>query len=145
MPKHNVKPMRVEPTEDGQKLRIVWKDGHTSEYVPRQIRLACPCAGCVDEFTGAPLLDPATVPEGIMPVKIEYVGGYALGFKWPDGHDTGIYPYDLLRKICPCEECAARRAEGEVDDRPRFLTMEHEDDDGAPSAGDAPGSGDEAT
>ena len=132
MPKHNVKPMRVEPTEDGQRLRIIWKDGHTSEYVPRQIRLACPCAGCVDEFTGKPLLDPATVPEGIMPVAINYVGGYALAFKWPDGHDTGIYPYDLLRRICPCEECAARRGtEGEADDRARFLRMEHEDDEGA--------------
>ncbi|MFO7894636.1 MAG: DUF971 domain-containing protein [Longimicrobiales bacterium] len=146
MPKHNVKPMRVEPTEDGQRLRIVWKDGHTSEYVPRQIRLACPCAGCVDEFTGKPLLDPASVPEDIMPVAINYVGGYALAFKWPDGHDTGIYPYDLLRRLCPCDECAARReAEGQPDDRARFLRMEHEDDDGAdPSSGGAPGSGDEA-
>jgi DUF971 family protein len=105
--KHNVKPERVEPTEDGQRLRIIWKDGHISEYVPRQIRLACPCAECVDEYTGRPLLDPATVPEGIMPVKIAYVGGYALGFTWPDGHDSGIFAYDLLRKICPCEECAS--------------------------------------
>ena len=123
---------------------------HVSEYVPRQIRLACPCAGCVDEFTGKPLLDPATVPEGIMPVAINYVGGYALAFKWPDGHDTGIYPYDLLRRICPCDECAARReAGGEADDRARFLRMEHEDDGGDGdvrggdgSAGGASGSGD---
>ena len=56
------------------------------------------------------------------------VGGYALAFRWPDGHDTGIYPYDLLRRICPCDECAARReAGGEADDRARFLRMERED------------------
>lgn len=146
MPKHNVKPMRVEPTEDGQRLRIVWKDGHTSEYVPRDIRLACPCAECVDEYTGQPLLDPATVPEGIMPVKIEYVGGYALGFTWPDGHDSGIFPYDLLRRICPCQECVARRESGdEPEDRARFLRMARDDDGVARPSGGAPASGDEAT
>lgn len=107
MAKQNVRPERVEPTEDGQRLRIVWRDGHASEYEPRAIRLACPCAGCVDEYTGRPILDPASVPEGIMPVAIEYVGRYALRFTWPDGHDTGIYPYDLMRRICPCEECRA--------------------------------------
>lgn len=141
MARQNAKPQRVEPTEDGQRLRVVWKDGHVSEYVPRQIRLACPCAGCVDEFTGRPLLDPATVPEGIMPVAINYVGGYALAFKWPDGHDTGIFPYDLLRRICPCDECAARReAGGDSDDRARFLRMEREDD-----GTDTADPGDEAT
>lgn len=139
MAKQNAKPQRVEPTEDGQRLKIVWKDGHVSEYVPRDIRLACPCAGCVDEFTGKAILKPETVPEGIMPVSIKYVGGYALTFAWPDGHDTGIFPYDLLRRICPCDECAAGRgAAGEPDDRPRFLRMEHEDDPGDAPDGDGP-------
>ena len=104
--KQNVRPERVEPTEDGERLRIVWRDGHTSEYEPRAIRLACPCASCVDEFTGRPLLNPHSVPEGINPTRIDYVGRYALRFTWPDGHDTGIYPWDLLRRICPCQECA---------------------------------------
>lgn len=99
----------MEPTEDGQRLRIVWRDGHVSEFRPRAIRLECPCAGCVDEFTGKPILNPAAVPSDIMPVSIEYVGRYALKFTWPDGHDTGIYPYDLLRRICPCEACRLER------------------------------------
>lgn len=89
----------MEPTEDGQRLRIVWRDGAVHEYEPRDIRLACPCAGCVDEFTGRPILDPASVAADIKPVSIEYVGRYALKFTWPDGHDTGIYPYDLMRRL----------------------------------------------
>jgi DUF971 family protein len=101
----NPRPERVEPTEDGQRLRIVWRDGHVSEYAPRRLRLACPCAGCVEEMTGRPLLNPADVPEDIMPEAIEYVGRYALRFRWSDGHDTGLYPWDLLRRLCPCEEC----------------------------------------
>ena len=100
-----LRPKTVEPTEDGQRLRIVWNDGHTGEYEMRPLRLACPCAGCIEEMTGRPLLNPTTVPQDIMPSAIHYVGRYALRFVWSDGHDTGIYPYDLLRSICPCEEC----------------------------------------
>lgn len=99
------RPRHVEPTEDGSRLRIIWRDGHTSEYRPRALRLACPCAGCVEEMTGRPLLNPAAVPGDVMPHAIHYVGRYALRFVWSDGHDTGIYPWDLLRGICPCEEC----------------------------------------
>jgi DUF971 family protein len=108
--KQNLRPTRVEPTEDGKRLRIVWRDGHVSEYEPRALRLACPCAGCIDEYSGRPLLDPATVPADINPVAIDYVGRYALKFTWPDGHDTGMYPWDLLRGICPCAMCT--RAHG---------------------------------
>ncbi|MFP4623289.1 MAG: DUF971 domain-containing protein [Gemmatimonadota bacterium] len=109
-----IRPKTIEPTGDGQRLRIVWVDGHVSEYEPRSIRLACPCAACVDEFTGRPLLDPATVPDGINPVSIEYVGRYALKFTWPDGHDTGMFTWTLLRSLCPCEACAAE-PDGERD------------------------------
>jgi ATP-binding protein involved in chromosome partitioning len=105
-------PRRVEPTEDSKRLRIVWGDGHTSEYVPRTLRLACRCAGCIEETTGRAILDPARVPQGVYPIEIRYVGRYALHFNWSDGHSTGIYPFELLRAICTCEECAAA-AEGQ--------------------------------
>lgn len=103
--KQKLRATTVEPTGDGQRLRIVWNDGHTSEYEPRPLRLMCPCAGCIEEMTGRPLLNPAAVPQDIMPVSIHYVGKYALRFVWSDGHDTGIYPWDLLRRNCPCDQC----------------------------------------
>jgi len=37
--------------------------------------------------------------------NVEMVGGYALKFTWSDGHGTGIYTWDLLRSVCPCEIC----------------------------------------
>ena len=37
------------------------------------------------------------------------VGRYALQFLWSDGHDTGIYPYEMLRKICLCDACVKAR------------------------------------
>lgn len=95
-------PLEIGPTEDQTRLRIRWKDGHVSEYEPRYLRQCCPCAGCVEEMTGRPLLDPDSVSPDVYPLEIEYVGRYALQFHWSDGHRTGIYPYDQLRRICPC-------------------------------------------
>jgi DUF971 family protein len=57
-------------------------------------------------MTGRPILDPARVPEDVYPLEIRYVGRYALHFAWSDGHATGIYPFELLRSICPCGACA---------------------------------------
>lgn len=103
VPEHT--PAEIAPTEDGSALRIRWEDGHESIYEPRYLRLHCPCAGCVDEMTGERMLTPGMVPEGIYPEAIEYVGRYALQFVWSDGHATGIYPFEYLRRLCPCEAC----------------------------------------
>lgn len=99
---NNALPLEVGPTEDEARLRVRWKDGHVSEFEPRSLRLACPCAACVEEMTGRPILDPRTVPEEVYPLAIRYVGRYALQFDWSDGHRTGIYPFDQLRRLCPC-------------------------------------------
>lgn len=38
--------------------------------------------------------------------SVEAVGSYAIRIYWNDGHNSGIYSFDHLRKICPCAECA---------------------------------------
>ena len=92
-----------------RELEIVWKDGHTSRYDVVALRRACPCAVCVDEVTGKRVLKPEDVAEEVKPRQLKPVGRYAIQFEWSDGHDTGIYSFDLLRKLCPCSECSARR------------------------------------
>lgn len=92
-------PQAIEPTEDGARLRIRWGDGAVAEYEPRHLRMKCPCAGCVDEMTGIRTLLPEHVPEGVYPEAIHYVGRYALQFMWSDGHSTGIYPFEYLRRL----------------------------------------------
>jgi ATP-binding protein involved in chromosome partitioning len=94
-------PAEIGPNEDASQLRIRWSDGAVSDYPPRYLRLCCPCAGCVEEMTGRPLLDPAAVPMDVHPLAIHHVGQYALRFDWSDGHRTGIYPFDYLRDISP--------------------------------------------
>ena len=91
-------PQDIAPNADATALRIVWGDGEFSEYTPRELRIWCPCAACVEEMTGRPILDPAMVSADISLTKIEYVGRYALRFVWDDGHSTGIFPFEYLRK-----------------------------------------------
>ncbi len=90
-------------------IRILWKDGHRSLYPHRFLRLRCPCAHCIDEWTNAPRLDPDTVPQDVRAVDYMMVGNYAVEFLWSDTHYTGIYTYEVLRGLCSCMECAARR------------------------------------
>lgn len=85
--------------ESGAGIVIQWQDGADLEYDFRGLRLACPCAMCIDENTGEKLLMPAMVPADITALSIESVGNYALKFTWSDGHSTGIYPFELLRHI----------------------------------------------
>ena len=102
-PEPRVDPDEIGPTEDGGRLRIRWKDGAVSEYVPRHLRLLCPCAGCVDEMSGVRTLDPRTVDDAVYPAAIHYVGGYAIQCVWSDGHSTGIYTFEYLREIWDTE------------------------------------------
>ncbi len=91
------------PTKIAQRgpreLGIEWADGASSSYDVRDLRLACGCASCVDEWTGENRLDPSSVPEDVHPVRIESVGRYAIQIEWSDGHSSGIYPFQRLRKL----------------------------------------------
>jgi ATP-binding protein involved in chromosome partitioning len=80
-------------------LRIQWKDGPVSDYGARSLRLACPCANCIEEGTGRKILNPATVADDIILLVSELVGRYALSFVWSDGHKTGIFSWPYLRKL----------------------------------------------
>jgi len=94
----------VEIRQSGPRiLSIRWADGEESAFPVRALRLACACAVCVDEWTGEYKLDPAAVSEDIRPLKVSSVGRYAIGIRWSDGHDTGIYPFERLRALADRE------------------------------------------
>ncbi len=93
----------IAPSSIGKKgdriLVIDWSDGVQSEYLTLNLRLSCPCAACVNEWTGEKTLDPAKVPENIRPLRLFSVGAYAMGIHWSDGHSSGIFAYDYLRRL----------------------------------------------
>lgn len=101
----NYTPKDIEKVAD-EELRIIWEDGHASSYDFAYLRRHCPCAVCRDEWSGNPLLDPETVPDDLKALRAETVGNYALSFAFSDGHGTGIYSFEALRRLCGCVECA---------------------------------------
>ncbi|MBI3848571.1 MAG: P-loop NTPase [Planctomycetes bacterium] len=82
---------------DQSPITIVWSDGKETKHPFRELRLQCPCAMCVDEWTGAKRLDPATIAADVKPLEIRPVGRYAIQITWSDGHGSGIYSFDRLR------------------------------------------------
>ncbi len=85
------------------RLTLTWTDGAKQTLGARDLRIACPCAKCRDEMTGARLLDPATVAFDIDLTRVWSVGNYALGMAFSDGHDTGIYTLKSLRAMTSTE------------------------------------------
>lgn len=93
----------IEPTqiveENDSEISINWSDNSETKYNAAQLRKACPCAGCINEWTGEKMLKVEKVADDLSFSHITVVGRYALNFHFSDGHDTGIYSFEYLRKI----------------------------------------------
>ena len=82
-------------------LRVEWPDGHLSLYSLRYLRGWCACASCQGHDPGRDW-----VPnEGPALTGLQPMGNYAMGLRFADEHGTGIYSWEYLRELCPCEEC----------------------------------------
>lgn len=81
-------------------LKAEWKDGFSALIDLKNLREECPCADCnEDEFHPKKNLL-ATFQQGQNELKqLIPVGNYAINAVWGDGHKTGIYPWELFRKI----------------------------------------------
>ena len=98
MPSSEATPTRI-AQQGSRSLAITWSDGFESVYDVRELRLACGCATCIDEWSGEARLDPTGVPDDVRPVQIRPVGRYAIQIDWSDGHTSGIYPFARLREL----------------------------------------------
>lgn len=104
----------------GEGVEITWSDGHTSRYEFPYLRDHCPCAVCNDEREKQAKEKASGSAGDLLPmykprVKAKAaaaVGNYAIQIEFSDGHATGIYSFECLREICPCEAC--RREFGEM-------------------------------
>ena len=101
-------PQQAEPSDidiqavwqvSNDELGIQWRDGTVSIYGTRALRLACPCAACIDEWTGVKRLDEDSVDMSVQIAHVTSVGRYALAIEFTDGHKTGIYHFDRLRSL----------------------------------------------
>jgi|SRR5208282_5296666 DUF971 family protein len=97
----------------GEGVEITWSDGHASRYDFPYLRDHCPCATCNDERLkkdqqvaqhGSNSILPMYKPK-VKARSATAVGNYAIQIDFSDGHTTGIFSFDHLREICPCEAC----------------------------------------
>jgi ATP-binding protein involved in chromosome partitioning len=93
-------PIKIGRRDPGR-VTIDWADGHRTEYPTAVLRRLCPCAQCIHELTGQPLLDPASVPDDLTQSGVHLVGSYAIAVQFADGHSTGIYTFAALRQNDP--------------------------------------------
>lgn len=106
------KPISIDASRSKKELTIQWDDGHESVYSFSLLRAACPCAECRGghenmggdpdpEVFDTPIIDtPATRLDNVVAV-----GTYGVTLIWEDGHNYGIYNWEFLRALCPCDQC----------------------------------------
>ena len=109
-------PTRIHADRDAGTLRIDWADGHATTYDAVTLRWMCPCAYCRGEAGLPGWLDtmPTLTPDQTRLTDVALVGRYALAPTWADGHGLGFYTFRMLRDACPCDACAAERANDAV-------------------------------
>lgn len=86
----------------GSEFAIKWNDGIES-YLPFEpLRRACPCAGCggePDVLGHVVRPDVTYIPSSFQLKSWQIIGDYALQPAWQDGHSTGLYTFDYLRRL----------------------------------------------
>ena len=84
-------------------LSAEWTDGFKATISIEELRKACPCAECTGEKIGDVIYSlPKPVkfePRVYELTALQPVGNYAITASWGNGHDTGIYSWELFRKI----------------------------------------------
>ena len=96
--------MRPEDIQQvGSELAIRWTGGGESFIPLEKLRRACPCAGCKGEtdIMGNIYKNPEQplMPKAFELIRFITVGGYAIQPVWADGHATGIYSFDYLKRL----------------------------------------------
>jgi DUF971 family protein len=93
----------VDIQQIGDELAIKWDDGGESFIRLEELRRHCPCAGCKGEVDVMGNLyknpDRPLTPRAFQLERLTFVGGYALQPVWADGHSTGLFPFDYLRRL----------------------------------------------
>ncbi len=87
-------------------IEIDWKDGLHSNFGLPFLRDNCPCALCTGAHGTEPQKTSYQTPSpfqmfkpAIKMLSCEAVGNYALQINWNDGHSSGIYSFEYLRKL----------------------------------------------
>ena len=91
----------------GEELAIKWEDQTESYLRLERLRRACPCAGCRGEIDVLGQLhkgpDIPLAHQSFQLTRISPVGGYAVQPFWADGHSSGLFTFDYLRRVAEAQ------------------------------------------
>jgi DUF971 family protein len=96
---------RIEPANIaiiGNELAIAWNDGAESYLTLETLRRSCPCASCCGEPDALGNIERPEVhltPSSFELRGWQLIGGYAFQPAWADGHNTGLFSFNYLRKL----------------------------------------------
>ena len=87
----------------GAELAIKWEDGSESFIPLERLRRGCPCAACKGEMDIMGNLhkgpEQALTPAAVQLRSLKRVGTYGVQPTWGDGHATGIFSFEYLRRV----------------------------------------------
>ncbi len=105
MPVGDPEPVDVD-IDRGAAITVTWADGHVTRLALDDLRRRCPCARCHEERKAG---SPPQSADHLAVTGAELVGAMGLALAWSDGHNTGVYRWELLRAVCTCDACRAAR------------------------------------
>ena len=91
-------PESIDVSKDSA-VTVTYLDGYVARFELVSLRQGCPCAACRELRERGE--DSWPRPNSPLPLRIEHAelhGAWGLSVTWNDGHATGIYPFDLLRR-----------------------------------------------
>lgn len=82
--------------EDAHSFTILWSDQLLQRFRLGEVQRCCPCAGCAAKKGEPPV---QALQDEVKATRIASVGRYAIKITFTKGCSTGIYDFELLRKI----------------------------------------------
>ncbi len=91
-------PANIDVVKD-EGVTITFRDGHVATFDLLTLRRGCPCATCRGlRDQGQAVWPRPGSPEPLRVDDARLHGAWALTITWNDGHATGIYPFESLRR-----------------------------------------------
>jgi DUF971 family protein len=91
-------PVTIDVDKD-EAVTLTFRDGEVARFGLEELRRGCPCATCRGLRDRGEAVWPR--PGSPTPLRVERAelhGAWGLVFDWNDGHGTGIYPFEALRR-----------------------------------------------
>jgi DUF971 family protein len=90
-------PTDITVTDKGRTLEVVFDDGETVRLTAERLRVESPSAEVQGHSPSQKRI--VTGKENVAIVDVAPIGNYAIRIVFDDGHNTGLYSWDYLRKL----------------------------------------------